>query len=117
MSKYAEIKRSVEPKDQCIMRLYVQDANGTPVADTRVKVWAGMPPYFNDDQPFRSTNSAGALEYIAVAGAMPENRDYYMQIIDANAIALSDPIKFPFERDATTWITVIAAAAGKTNTG
>ncbi len=117
MAKFSEVNRSVETHAECIMRLYVQDVNGAPVSGAHVKVWAGMPPYFNDDVPFRTTNASGALEYIAVGGPMPEPRDYYMQLMDANGAALSDPIKFPFGKNATIWITVTVAAAGTPSGG
>ncbi len=54
--KYVEMNRVVEPHSECIMFLYLQDANGAPVPHVKIKVWAGppptgQPPYFVDDDP------------------------------------------------------------------
>ncbi|MBI3741075.1 MAG: carboxypeptidase regulatory-like domain-containing protein [Chloroflexi bacterium] len=104
-----------ETHGENIIRLYVRDANNAPVSNARVKVYAGPPPtgnppYFEDDFPFRATNPSGLLEYFAVAGIMPETRDYWTRVIDNDGNALSDPVQFHFAQGATIWITAILRA-------
>ncbi len=103
---------SLEVHAENIVFLFVRDANGAGVAGARIKVWAGppptgQPPYFVDDVPFRTTSSSGKLEYTAMNGAMPDSRDYWMQVIDTAGAALSDPVQFHFPKGSTLWITAI----------
>ena len=110
---------TVETHSENLMRLFVRDANGAPVGNAHVKVWAGPPPtgnppYFNDDLPYRATNPSGMLEYLALAGTMPDTRDYWMQVLDNNGTLLSDPIQFHFPQGSTIWITITAGAGSGT---
>jgi hypothetical protein len=98
------------------MRLFVRDANGTSVPNARVKVWAGpppsgSPPYFNDDYPYRLTNSSGMLEYLALVGRMPDTRDYWMQVLNNEGGPQSDAVQFHFPQGSTIWITATVQAA------
>lgn len=84
-----------------IIRFFLRDANGAPVPHARVKIWAGPPPsgypaYWSDDLPFRRPSAAGMLEFIAVAGPMPEDRDYWLQIVDQAGSPQSDAVQFHF---------------------
>lgn len=45
------------------------------------------------------------LEFIALAGAMPDTRDYWAQVIDDAGAPQSEAIQFHFPRGATIWIT------------
>ena len=113
---------SVETHSENLMRLFVRDANGAPVGNTHVKVWAGPPPtgdppYFRDDVPFRATNPSGMLEYLSVAGTMPDSRDYWMQVLDNNGAPLSVPIQFHFPQGSTIWVTATVQAGTGTPTG
>jgi len=101
---------SVEQHAECIIHLFVRDANGAPVPGARVKVWAGPPPtglpaYWNDDVPFRNPNAAGMLEFITVGGPMPDNRDYWMQIVDNSRAPQRVPVKLHFPPGSPIWLT------------
>lgn len=113
---------SVETHSENLIRLFVRDANGAPVGNAHVKVWAGPPPtgdppYFRDDFPFRATSPSGMLEYLTLAGAMPDSRDYWMQVLDNNGAPLSDPIQFHFPQGSTIWITATVQAGTGTPVG
>lgn len=100
-----------------IIHLFVRNANGAPAVGARVKLWAGPPPngapaYWNDDQPARSIAASGMLEFIALTGPMPDTRDYWAQIIDANGAAQSDPVQFHFPQGGAVWITATLTQAG-----
>lgn len=110
---------TIELHSENIMRLFVRDANGVPVANARIKVWAGPPPagdppYFTDDFPYRLTNPSGMLEYFAVAGTMPDTRDYWMQVLANDGTPQSDPIQFHFPEGSTIWIIATVQASGGT---
>lgn len=99
----------VETHAENLIRLYVRDTNGAPVSGARIKVWAGPPPtgnppYFVDEVPFRTTNSAGLLEFFTSNAPMPESRDYWIQIIDANNAPQSDLVQCHFPQGSSMWI-------------
>jgi len=99
-----------EDHAECIIHLFVRDNNSAPDPTARVKVWAGpaptgQPAYWRDDAPFRNPGASGMLEFITMGGPMPENRDYWMQVVDNNGKALSDPIHFPFPNGKAIWLT------------
>ena len=53
---FIEKNRTVEPHSESILFFYLQDANGAPVINQKVKIFAGPPPtgeppYFVDDDP------------------------------------------------------------------
>jgi hypothetical protein len=111
---------TVEQHSENLIHLYVRDANGVPVPNARIKVWAGQPPagspvYWNDDVPFRPTSAAGMLEFITVTGPMPDSRDYWMQVFDNTGAAQSDPVQFHFPRGSTIWITATLTQEGSPN--
>src|SRR5512142_1097835 len=100
---------TVETHNENLMRLFVRDQNGAPVANAHVKVWGGppptgLPPYFVDDMPFRLTNPSGMLEYFGVLGPMPDARDYWMQVLADDGTVQSDPVQFHFPQGSTIWI-------------
>lgn len=110
---------TVELHSENIMRLFVRDAAGAPVANAHIKVWAGppptgTPPYFTDDFPYRTTNPSGMLEYFAVAGTMPDTRDYWMQVLANDGTVQSNPIQFHFPEGSTIWIIATLQATGGT---
>ncbi len=107
---------TIETHGENVIRLYVRDENNAPVSGARVKVSAGpppagVPPYFVDDFPFRATNASGLMEFFAVAGIMPETRDYWTQVIDNSGNPLSNPVQFHFPQGGTIWITAILRAS------
>ncbi len=106
---------TVETHAENLLRLFVRDANGAAVANAHVKVWAGpppsgVPPYFNDDYPYRLTDDDGMLEFFAVVGKMPDTRDYWMQVLDGHGAPQSDPIQFHFPQGSTIWVTATVQA-------
>lgn len=99
---------TVETHPENLIRLFVRDENGLSVANAHVKVWAGpppdgAPPSFTDDFPFRMTNASGMLEYFVLVGPMPEDRDYWMQLVGKDGTLQSDPIQFHFPKGSTIW--------------
>ncbi len=113
---------TVESHNENLMRLFVRDQNGAPVANAHVKVWAGppptgLPPYFVDDVPFRLTSPSGMLEYFAVVGPMPDTRDYWMQVEAGDGTAQSDPVQFHFPQGSTIWIMATLQGGNGTGTG
>lgn len=105
----------VEPHGENLLRLFVRDTNGAPVANAHVRVWAGPPdpdsPTIEDDFPYRTTDPSGMLEYFAFAGPMPEQRDYWLQVISIDSSPQSEPIQFHFPDGSTIWITAMVQAA------
>lgn len=100
---------SVETHNENLMRLFVRDVNGAPIANAHVRVWGGppptgLPPYFVDNVPFRLTNPSGMLEYFSVIGPMPDARDYWMQVLADDGTVQSDPVQFHFPGGSTIWI-------------
>src|ERR687886_611438 len=98
MPTYRETNRTVETHTENLIRAFVFDANGIPVPNLPVKVWAGDPPFWVADAPFR-TNAAGLMEFIAVSGPMPQDRDYYIQLLDLQTQQpASNPSRFLFRQ-------------------
>jgi hypothetical protein len=103
---------TTEVHSENIIYLFVRDANGAGIAGAHIKVWAGppptgQPPYFVDDVPFRVTSASGRIEYTTFNGAMPDSRDYWMQVLDNSGAPLSDPIQFHFFKGGAIWATAI----------
>ncbi len=113
---------TLEVHSENLIHLFVRDANGSPLPNTRVKVWAGppptgSPPYWVDESPYRLINAAGMLEFIVMSGAMPESRDYWMQVIDATNQTQSDPVQFHFPSGGMVWITATLTKEGTSSGG
>lgn len=123
--KYLEKNRSVELKAESILFLYVQDANGVPVPNKRVKIFAGPPPtgeppYFVDDDPNnpnRRTDGNGKFQFVVAGGPPPNRLDFFVQVIGSDGTAESDPIHFPFPAGTGRWVTVTLAPEGAPSPG
>ena len=110
---------TTEIHSENLIYLLVRDGNGAGVSGARIKVWGGpppngQPPYFVDDVPFRVTTASGKLEYATFSGMMPDSRDYWMQVIDTDGSALSDPVQFHFFKGNAIWITAVLQATDVT---
>lgn len=115
--KYVEKNRNIEPHSESIIFLYLRDANGAPVPNKKIKIFAGPPPtgeppYFVDDDPNnpnRRTDGNGKFQFI-VAGGAPANRlDFFVQVLGADGKPESDPIHFPFPAGQARWVIVTLA--------
>ncbi len=112
--KYVEAHRTVESHAECILFLYLQDGQGGPVANVKMKVWAGpppggQPPYFVDDDPDspnRLTDSSGKFQFIVANPAPSDPLDFYVQVVGEGGVAQSDPVHFPFPQNEARWVTV-----------
>lgn len=117
MATYREANRTVEEHTECILRALVLDANGVPVPRQPVKVWAGQPPFWTADAPIL-TGATGLFEFIAVGGSMPENRDYYLQLLDPQTKQpVSDPIRCPFKKGEALWYILTLQPEGASTAG
>ncbi|HZQ07015.1 MAG TPA: hypothetical protein VFD70_10580 [Anaerolineae bacterium] len=115
---FTETSRSIEPHSECIVFLYLRDANGIPVPNKKIKIYAGPPPtgeppYFVDDDPNnpnRRTDATGKFQF-SVSGGPPSNRlDFFCRVMGANGQPESAPIQFPFPAGETHWVIVTLAA-------
>ncbi len=115
---FTEKSRKSEPHNDSVLYLYVQDANGAPVPNQKIKIYGGPPPtgeppYFVDDDPNnpnRRTDANGKFQF-SVAGGAPDNRlDFFCRVVDNNDQSLSAPIPFPFPAGLAQWIIVTVAA-------
>ncbi len=122
---YVEVSRTVEHHSECILFVYLQDGNGIPVGNTKMKIWGGplpdgLPPYFVDDDPNnpnRRTDANGKFQFI-VANPAPANRlDFFVQVLGAGDDPVSQPIHFPFPANQAEWVIVTLAPEGATPGG
>lgn len=123
--KFVEKNRNIEPHSESILFFYLQDENGVPIANKKVKIFAGPPPrgeppYFVDDDPNnpnRRTDGNGKFQFIVANGAPPNRLDFWVQVLDANGNAESDPIQFPFPGAEARWVIVSAVPEGAVSGG
>ncbi len=123
--KYVEAHRTVESHAECILFLYLQDGQGGPVANVKMKVWAGpppggQPPYFVDDDPDspnRLTDSSGKFQFIVANPAPSDPLDFYVQVVGAGGDPQSDPVHFPFPQNEARWVTVALVQEASTGVG
>lgn len=115
---FIEKTRKSEPHADSILVIFLQDANGAPVANQKIKVYAGPPPsgepaYFTDDDPNnpnRRTDVNGRFQF-SVAGGVPDARlDFFCRVMDNSDQPASAPIPFPFPAGLAQWIIVTLAA-------
>ncbi|MGB8647480.1 MAG: hypothetical protein WCF84_19765 [Anaerolineae bacterium] len=117
---YIETNRTTEPHSESILYLNLKDANGAPVANAKIKIWAGplptgQPPYFTDDDPNnpnRRTNAGGQFEWAVANGAPERDTDFFVQVVGSDNTPQSEPFHFPFRSQQAQWITVTAAPEG-----
>lgn len=118
--KYLEKNRNIEPHSESILYFYLQDANGVPVTNKKMKIYAGPPPrgeppYFVDDDPNnpnRRTDGNGKFQFIVANGAPPNRLDFWVQVLGADGNPESDPFQFPFPGGEARWVIVTAAPEG-----
>src|SRR5438094_4366451 len=100
---YVEVSRTIEPHSECILLISLHDANGIPVPNVKMRIYAGplpdgLPPYFVDDDPNnpnRRTDASGKFQFI-VANPAPANRlDFFVQVLGPGDAPASLPIHFP----------------------
>ena len=111
---FIEKNRNVEPHDESILFLYVQDANGVPVSNKKIKIYAGPPPtgeppYFTDDDPNnpnRRTDAGGKFQFIIANGAPAQRLDFFVRVIGGDGNFESAPIHFPFPAGQARWVIV-----------
>ncbi len=115
---FTETSRNIEPHSECILFLYLRDANGVPIPNKKIKIYAGPPPtgeppYFVDDDPNnpnRRTDATGKFQF-SVSGGPPAKRlDFFCRVMGANGQPESAPIQFPFPAGETHWVTVTLTA-------
>lgn len=112
-----EKNRNIEPHDESILFLYLQDANGVPLPNQKVKIYAGPPPtgeppYFVDDDPNnpnRRTDANGKFQFVVANGAPTGPLDFYVRVLDANGEPQSGPVHFPFPAGEARWVIVTLA--------
>lgn len=117
---FVEKNRNVEPHSESILFLYLQDANGAPVTNKKVKIFAGPPPtgeppYFTDDDPNnpnRRTDGNGKFQFIVANGAPAQRLDFWVQVLGSDGSAESTPFQFPFPAGEARWVIVTAAPEG-----
>lgn len=118
--KFVEKNRNIEPHSESILFFYLQDANGVPVPNKKVKIFAGPPPrgeppYFVDDDPNnpnRRTDGNGKFQFVVANGAPPNRFDFWVQPLGADGSPESDPIHFPFPGGESRWVIVTVAPEG-----
>ncbi len=117
---FVEKNRNVEPHSESILFLYLQDANGAPAPNKKVKIFAGPPPtgeppYFVDDDPNnpnRRTDSNGKFQFIVANGAPSQRLDFWVQVLGNDGAPESKPLQFPFPAGEARWVIVTAAPEG-----
>lgn len=120
---FVEKNRAVEPHDECILFLYLQDENGAPAPNQKVKIFAGPPPlgeppYFVDDDPNnpnRRTDGNGKFQFVVANGAPPQRLDFWVQVLGGDGHPQSKPLQFPFPASQAQWVIVTAAPEGSTD--
>lgn len=121
---FIEKNRNIEPHSECILFLYLQDANGAPAPNKKVKIFAGPPPtgeppYFVDDDPNnpnRRTDGNGKFQFIVANGAPPQRLDFWVQVLGTDGTPESKAIQFPFPTSQAQWVIVTAAPEPTTPT-
>ncbi len=122
---FIEKNRNVEPHDESILFLYLQDANGVPVSGKKIKIWAGPPPngeppYFVDDDPNnpnRRTDAGGKFQFVVANGAPANRLDFFVQALGSDGTPESKPIQFPFPAGQAQWVIVTLGQQGQPDTG
>jgi hypothetical protein len=117
MMKYVESNRTVEAHSECVLILYLKDANGSPVPNVKIRIWAGPPPtghppYYQDDESAdvnRRTDSSGKFQFIVANPTPTEPLDFYVQAIGQDEDIQSDPVHFPFPPQKAQWVIVTMA--------
>ena len=102
------------------MFLYLQDANGAPATNKKVKIFAGPPPtgeppYFVDDDPNnpnRRTDGNGKFQFIVANGAPAQRLDFWVQVLGSDGSPEGKPLQFPFPAGEARWVIVTAAPEG-----
>lgn len=119
---FIEKNRNVEPHSESILFFYLQDANGAPLPNKKVKIFAGPPPtgeppYFVDDDPNnpnRRTDSNGKFQFIVANGAPPQRLDFWVQVLANDGTPEGNAFQFPFPPGEARWVIVTAAPEGAT---
>lgn len=122
---FLEKNRTVEPHSESILFLYLQDANGAPATNKKVKIFAGPPPtgeppYFVDDDPNnpnRRTDGNGKFQFIVANGAPGQRLDFWVQVLGSDGAPESKPLQFPFPAGEARWVIVTAAPEGAPEPG
>lgn len=117
---FIEKNRNVEPHSESILFLYLQDANGAPATNKKVKIFAGPPPtgeppYFTDDDPNnpnRRTDGNGKFQFIVANGAPAQRLDFWVQVLGSDGAPESAAFQFPFPAGEARWVIVTAAPEG-----
>lgn len=117
---FVEKSRNVEPHSESILFLYLQDANGAPATNKKVKIFAGPPPtgeppYFVDDDPNnpnRRTDGNGKFQFVVANGAPAQRLDFWVQVLATDGTPESKPFQFPFPAGEARWVIVSAAPEG-----
>lgn len=118
--EFVERNRNVEPHSESILFLYLQDANGAPAPNKKVKIYAGPPPtgeppYFVDDDPNnpnRRSDGNGKIQFIVANGAPDQRLDFWVQVLGNDGAPESAPLHFPFPAAQARWVIVTAALKG-----
>lgn len=118
--EFVERNRNVEPHSESILFLYLQDANGAPAPNKKVKIYAGPPPtgeppYFVDDDPNnpnRRSDGNGKIQFIVANGAPDQRLDFWVQVLGNDGAPESAPLHFPFPAAQARWVIVTAAPKG-----
>jgi hypothetical protein len=122
MMQYVQVNRTIEAHSECILFLYLSDANGAPVPDVKMKIWAGppptgQPPYYEDeepDNPNRRTDSNGKFQFIVASSAPTQPLDFFVQAVGLGDIPQSEPVHFPFPPHETRRVIVTMAPESAT---
>lgn len=117
---FLEKNRTVEPHSESILFLYLQDVNGVPASNKKVKIFAGPPPtgeppYFVDDDPNnpnRRTDGNGKFQFIVANGAPAQRLDFWVQVLDNDGTPESAALQFPFPAGEARWVILTAAPEG-----
>lgn len=117
---FIEKNRNIEAHSESIVFLYLQDANGAPAPNKKIKISAGPPPtgeppYFVDDDPNnpnRRTDGNGKFQFIVANGAPNQRLDFWVQVIGSDGAPESKPIHAPFPAGEARWVILTAAPEG-----
>lgn len=125
--RYVELNRTVEAHSECILFIYLLDANGSPVPNVKMKIWAGpppagRPPYYEDESQEglnRRTDSGGKFQFIVANPTPTQPLDFFVQAIDEVGAPLNDPVHYAFPPHEARWVlvTMRAVAPSSASTG